>query len=128
MGGTAKAGVFLKNNILVGASVEVHDLFSMRKEAGLFARKYINSNRFMVYIQPGLSYGTFKSNNFDIDASTENQELTALKLNFSAGSEIRISEMISFEGEAGIGRVMSANWWAPSIRTSINFRIKSSKR
>lgn len=49
-GGTAKAGVFLKNNILVGASAEVHDLFAMRKEAGLFARKYINSNRFMVYI------------------------------------------------------------------------------
>ena len=38
VGGTAKAGVFLNHNIVVGASAEVHDLLSSRKEAGLFAR------------------------------------------------------------------------------------------
>ena len=66
-GANLKGGIFLKNHFLVGGTMEVHELFSSRKEAGLFARKYINSNRFSVFVQAGPSYGSFQEWDFDMD-------------------------------------------------------------
>jgi hypothetical protein len=125
LGVNVKGGMFLKKHFLVGASVEVHELLSSRKEVGLFARKYLNSNRFSVFVQAGPSYGTFKERDFDMDNETPGPTpiYRGLKLNAAAGAEIRITPMISIEGELGIGRIMNTNWWAPSIRSSVNFRL-----
>jgi hypothetical protein len=124
-GANLKGGIFLKNHFLIGATMEVHELFSSRKEAGLFARKYINSNRFSVFVQSGPSYGSFQEWDFDIDNKTPGPTplYRRLKLNGVAGAEIRITPLISIEGELGIGRIMNTNWWAPSIRSSVNFRF-----
>jgi hypothetical protein len=124
-GANLKGGIFLKNHFLVGGTMEVHELFSSRKEAGLFARKYINSNRFSVFVQAGPSYGSFQEWDFDIDNKTPGPTplYRRLKLNGVAGAEIRITPLISIEGELGIGRIMNTNWWAPSIRSSVNFRF-----
>lgn len=128
VGGTAKAGIFLKQNRVLGISAEFHNLLSTRKEVGIFGRQYLNSNRFSAYLQPGISYGTFESWNLNIDDFTEEQKYTTVKLNFSLGGEIRLSKMISLEGEAGIGKLIGVDHgWVPSVRSSLNIRFKNRK-
>ncbi|REA63792.1 hypothetical protein DSL64_05045 [Dyadobacter luteus] len=124
-GANLKGGIFLKQHFLVGASIEVHEFLSSRKEAGLFARKYVNSNRLSVFVQVGPSYGSFQEWDFDMDNKTPGPTplYRRLKLNGMAGAEIRITQLISIEGELGIGRIMNTNWWAPSIRSSVNLRF-----
>lgn len=129
LGVSAKAGVFTKGNILLGFNGELHELLSSRREAGVFGRKYLNSNRLSFFVQAGVAYGRFQIWDFaalDIDKpNTETPELhRGVKLNGSLGGEIRISRMVSIEGEAGYGRIFNANWWAPSIRSAINIRLK----
>ncbi len=122
----AKAGYFLKYNILIGASGELHELFSSRREAGVFGRKYLNSNRLSFFVQAGAAYGKYQAwGNWDIDnPEPSNPELyRSMKLNATAGGEIRFSKMVSIEGEAGYGRILNTNWWAPSIKSSINIRL-----
>ncbi|MDQ6482140.1 hypothetical protein [Dyadobacter sp. LHD-138] len=120
-----KGGIFLKKHFLLGASMEAHELFSSRKEAGVFLRKYVNSNRLSFFIQAGASYGSFQA--WDLDMDNETPGTPPLyyrpKMNGVAGAEIRITPLISIEGEVGIGRIMNTDWWAPSIRSSINFRF-----
>lgn len=124
-GANLKGGIFLKKHFLSGASMEVHELLSSRKEAGVFLRKYVNSNRFSFFIQAGPSYGSFQAWDLDMDNETPGRPplYHRLKLNGVAGAEIRITPEISIEGEVGIGRIMNTDWWAPSIRSSINFRF-----
>jgi hypothetical protein len=126
-GANFKGGIFLKKHLLLGASMEVHELLSSRKEAGVYLRKYVNSNRLSFFIQAGPSYGSFQA--WDIHMDIDNEAPGSpplyhrLKLNGVAGAEIRITPLISIEGEMGIGRIMNTDWWAPSIRSSINFRF-----
>jgi hypothetical protein len=122
-GVNAKGGVFLKKHFMLGASLELHELLSSRKEAGLFLRKYVNSNRISFFAQAGTSYGSFQEWDLDMDSPSTPAVYKRLKLNGGAGAEIRITPLISLEGEVGIGRIMNTNWWAPSIRSSINFRF-----
>jgi hypothetical protein len=124
-GANLKGGIFLQKHFLLGGSMEIHELFSSRKEAGFFLRKYVNSNIFSVFLQAGSSYGSFQM--WDMDIDHEKPGTPPLyhrwKLNGVAGAEIRISPLISIEGEVGIGRIMNTDWWAPSIRSSVNFRF-----
>lgn len=124
-GANLKGGVFVPKHFLLGASMELHEFLSSRKEAGLFVRKYVNINRFSVFLQAGSSYGTFQAWDFDIDNETPGTSplYRSWKLNGVAGAEIRISPLISIEGEIGIGRIRNVDWWAPSIRSSVNFRF-----
>jgi hypothetical protein len=124
-GANLKGGIFLKKHFLLGGSMEVHELFSSRKEAGFFMRKYVNSNRLSFFIQAGPSYGSFQMWDMDIDNEWPGTPplYHRWKLNGVAGAEIRITPLISIEGEIGIGRIMHTDWWAPSIRSSVNFRF-----
>lgn len=126
-GANLKGGVFLNKHFLLGGSIEVHELLSSRKEAGVYLRKYVNSNRLSFFIQAGPSYGSFQAWDIHMDIDNETHVTPPLyhrlKLNGVAGAEIRITPLISIEGEVGIGRIMNTDWWAPSIRSSINFRF-----
>lgn len=123
----AKAGYFLKHNILVGANSELHELFSSRREAGVFGRKYLNSNRLSFFVQAGAAYGKYQAWNWNIDNPEPSKLYRSVKLNVMAGGEIRFSKMVSVEGEAGYGRILNTNWWAPSIKSSINIRLNKTR-
>lgn len=114
--------------MLTGVSGELHELFSSRREAGFFGRKYLNSNRLSFFAQGTTAYGRFQIWDMDFDIDSPNDERHELhrgiKLTGSLGGEIRLSKMVSIEGEAGYGRIFGANWWAPSIKSAINVRLK----
>ena len=126
LGLSAKVGVFAGRNLLLGVNGERHELFSSRREAGVFARKYLNRNRLSFFVQGAAAYGRFQLWNWDIDRpSDERHELHhGVKLTGSLGGEIRFSKMISIEGEAGYGKIFGAGWWAPSIKSAINIRLR----
>ena len=120
----AKAGMFAGHNILLGINVETHELLSTRKEAGVVGRKYINKNRLSFFAQMGVSYGSFKVWDLDIDNEKPDSELyRTFKINSGLGGEIRLTPKISIEGEAGIGKITNGGWWAPSLRSSVNYRF-----
>ncbi|MCD8540918.1 MAG: hypothetical protein LRY55_14995 [Leadbetterella sp.] len=129
LGFNAKAGTFLKKGVLIGVNAEVHHFLSTRKEAGVFARKYLNSNRVSFFLQGGVGYGNFEVWNFgfDIDKPPVEREepyhYRELKLNVTGGGEIKLSRRFGLEGEAGYGKILNSSWWAPSIRASLNYRI-----
>lgn len=129
LGINAHVGIFLKHNILVGINGEKHDLFTKRKEAGIFARKYLNANQVTFYLQSGLAYGSFEEIDFwlsrdELGNKREPLFLQEFKINMTAGGEIRLSKLFSLGGEIGTGKIMNSTWWAPSVRSSLNFRIK----
>lgn len=126
LGFTAKAGVFLNKNFVVGINGEIHRLLSDRNEVGVFGRKYINKNRLSFYVQPGLSYGSFTE--WDLGDIHEpnpvkNTKYNTFKINGTGGAELRINQKISVEGDVGVGKILDGGWWAPSIRCSFNVRI-----
>lgn len=129
LGFNAKTGVFLKKDVMVGLEGEVHHFLSTRKEAAVFARKYLNRNRLSFFVQGGVAYGTFELWNFDFDIDTPPAEekpksfYKELKLNAAAGGEIKLNRRFSLEGAVGCGKILNSDWWAPSIRTSLNYRI-----
>lgn len=131
VGLNAQAGVFLKHNILVGVNGETHDFFTRRREAGVFAKKYLNKDQLTFYLQGGVTYGTFEEVNWNIDGlrdelgnKREPLSYQDFKLNMTAGGELRFSKLFSISGEFGTGKIMNSTWWAPSVRSSLNFRIK----
>jgi hypothetical protein len=121
----AKIGVFLGNNSVFGINSELHELLSSRREIGCFGRKYLNNNTISMFIQTGLAFGTFKEWDWDIDNETPGQPelIKSLKINGILGSEVRLTKNFSLEGELGIGKLLNANWWAPSVRGSLNYRF-----
>lgn len=128
IGLNAKAGLFLKNNFMLGVNSEVHHFLSTRKEVGVFGRKYLNTNRLSFFVQSGVAYGRFEEwGSFDLDTPPaerkERMEVSGLKINGSGGGEIKLSRRFGLEGEIGIGKILNTQWWAPSIRGSLNYRF-----
>lgn len=134
MGANVKAGKFLKNNFLVGVNGEIlHEIslkpnLQIKKEAGLFARKYINTHPLSFYLQGGVAYGRFEDSgdldfNIDNPEREENKVYNRLKLNASMGAELRLSKWLSLEGEWMQGKILNSPWWTQSIKTSLNYRI-----
>ena len=120
----AKSGIFVGNNLLLGINGETHNLLSTRKEVGIFGRKYINKNRLSFFAEMGASYGSFQIWDLDIDHEKPDTEFyKELKLNGGLGAEIRLTPKISIEGAAGMGKIMNGGWWAPSLRSSVNYRF-----
>lgn len=134
VGANVKAGKFLKNNFLVGVNGEIlHEIslkpnLQIKKEAGLFARKYINTHPLSFYLQGGVAYGRFEdSGDLDFDIENSNIKQTKvynrLKINASVGAELKLSKRFSLEGEWMQGKILNSPWWTQSIKTSLNYRI-----
>jgi hypothetical protein len=126
LGLDVKVGGFLTPTVLVGLNGEIHEMLSSRREIGLFARKYVNTGRFSLFVQTGPAYGRFQAwGGWNIDSPPEPtpQLYKAVKLNGMLGGEIRFSRMLSMEASGGVGFIARANWWAPSLKSALNIRL-----
>lgn len=125
LGAHAEAGMFLKDNVLIGINAERHELFSSRREAGGFIRRYGKNKNAPFYLQGGLSYGHFKNWDWsDWDTITEPSPLyKSLKVSGFAGFDLRFFRHFSVGGEAGGGFLLKTIWFQPSVKLSLTCRL-----
>ncbi|NBA84603.1 hypothetical protein GVN16_02470 [Emticicia sp. CRIBPO] len=121
----ADAGIFLKDNLLIGVNAERHEFLSSRREAGGFIRRYGKEKNAPLYLQAGLSYGHFKNWDWsDWDTLTELSPLyKSFKASGFAGFDLRISKQFSIGGEAGGGFLLKTTWFQPSLKLSLTCRL-----
>ncbi|NEU70408.1 hypothetical protein [Spirosoma agri] len=123
VGAQAKLGKFVANRTWIGLEGEVHNFFSQRQEAGLFARYYLWNGGFVSgFSEIGFSYGRFKDWVWDLDLGSEPPKpFYSPKLNAGFGLEYTLGKRFSLEGVAKAGKLTQVNWIQPSFQGSVNF-------
>lgn len=120
---TAKGGNFLTERLWLGAELEVHDLFSARREAGVLTRYYLGKGRLRAFGGAGVSYGSFKNAWPDFDNPTPSVKYYSYKLNASTGLELQLTKRFSLEGVLKVGQLTKIDWTLPSVQGSLNIAL-----
>jgi hypothetical protein len=129
LGHTGNLGIHCNNNFLIIGNYERQYYLADAFDVGIGLRKYYGKQKHKLFIQPNLSYSTYKPWNWNTPPLPlgENEVKKTPKVSIIGGLELSITKNINVNFQLGYGYYSNLEFGRKIARTTLNYVIFKKK-